>query len=74
MYTCAKICKHYLSCNDVKDVNFKDGHLVLPPFSPSGQPFTQDKRVLIYSEFLSMTSIFQNVRAFHLTMQDTQLS
>jgi TATA-binding protein-associated factor len=71
MDACAKICRHDLSCNDVEDVDFKDEHFVLPPSRPSGQPFTQNKRVLIYSEFLSIRPIFQNVHAFHLTMQDT---
>jgi TATA-binding protein-associated factor len=63
MDACAKICRHYLSRDDVADVDFKDGQLVLPAHNPSGQPFTQRRRVLIYSEFPSMAPILRNVSA-----------
>jgi hypothetical protein len=67
MDVCAKICRHYLSRDDVADVDFKDGQLVLPALDPSasGKPFTQNRRILIYSEFPSMAPILRNVSALH---------
>lgn len=63
MDACAKICQHYLSRDDVADVDFKDGQLVLPTTDNTSPAFTQNRRVLIYSEFPSMTPILRNVGA-----------
>jgi hypothetical protein len=67
MDVCAKICRHYLSRDDVEDVKFQDGKLVLPAADSdlSGQPFSQNRRILIYSEFPSMSSILRNVSVPH---------
>ena len=63
MDICARICRHYLSRDDVEDVGFEHGQLFLPTFDPLGRPFTQNRRVLIYSEFPSMAPILRNVSA-----------
>lgn len=61
MDVCARICRHYLSRDDIEDIDFKDGQLVFPASNSSNQPFTQNRRILIYSEFPSVAPILRNV-------------
>lgn len=63
MDTCAQICRHYLLCDNVPDVNFVDGKAVFESAEscdPLGEK--QARKILIYSEFPSMTAILRNVR------------
>ncbi|KAJ3563513.1 hypothetical protein NP233_g8897 [Leucocoprinus birnbaumii] len=62
MDTCARACVHYLTHDDVPDITFEDGELVLPKVEVQpGQKVTRARRIIIYSEFSSMASLFQNV-------------
>src|SRR5262245_54061079 len=63
MDACARICRHYLSRDDVLDVEFIDGRCVfsdLPP-TEAAKPFTTDRKILIYSESPDVTTLLQNV-------------
>jgi hypothetical protein len=51
---------HYLSADDVLDVEFVDGEALFPPTGASSSPVTQERKVLIYAEFPSMTPLLQN--------------
>jgi len=65
MDACAQICKHYLHHDDVGDVEFHDGQLVFPHkggFHPKTQGHKRKRKILIYSEFPSLTSLLKNVR------------
>ena len=63
MDTCAKICKYYLYRDDCAPVSFKDGKVVFPiikAYCPE-KGDTRNRKVLIYSEFLSKTTLLRNV-------------
>jgi hypothetical protein len=61
MDVCAKVCTHYLSADSVLDVEFVDGQAVFPPTGASSGLVTQERKILIYAEFPSMTPLLQNV-------------
>jgi TATA-binding protein-associated factor len=59
----AQIAQYYLSDDGVPDVEFKDGQPVfasIPRPSP-GQIVSQNRKILIFSEFPSMTGLLRNV-------------
>lgn len=63
MDVCAQICKYYLYRDDVPDVSFVDGK---PVFAPVGrfsekQGHTRNRKILIYSEFPSVTGLLRKV-------------
>jgi hypothetical protein len=62
---CVRICQHYLSRDDVPDVAFDDGEPIFPPLPPhdAQKPFTQLRKILVYSESPNMTTLIQNVSA-----------
>lgn len=63
MDVCARICKHYLTHDDIGDVSFEDGQPVFPDFDfQLGKTYTKARRIIIYSEFSSMAPLIQNVR------------
>ncbi|KAJ3764543.1 P-loop containing nucleoside triphosphate hydrolase protein, partial [Lentinula raphanica] len=68
MDTCAKICAHYLYRDDVEDVDFREGKLLtFPPnggYHPS-QGHSRKRKILIYSEFPSVTPILRNLLALY---------
>ncbi|KAJ3803777.1 P-loop containing nucleoside triphosphate hydrolase protein [Lentinula aff. lateritia] len=59
MDVCAQICQHYLLRDDVPDVEFINGKPVFPKLKPSKGMKT--RKILIYSEFPSMTSLLVKV-------------
>ncbi|KAJ3885134.1 P-loop containing nucleoside triphosphate hydrolase protein [Lentinula edodes] len=63
MDVCAQICQHYLLGDDVPDVEFIDGKPVFPKPNPSDGPKgpSKTRKILIYSEFPSMTSLLVKV-------------
>lgn len=63
MDVCAQICQHYLLRDDVPDVEFIDGKPVFPKLKPS-KGSSKIRKILIYSEFPSMTSLLVKVRSF----------
>jgi TATA-binding protein-associated factor len=71
MDVCAKICQHYLSRDDVPDVEFVDGYATFPaiPATQIQAPFTIERKILIYSESPSVTVLLMNVR-FLLSIDD----
>lgn len=74
MDTCAQICSHYLHHDDVSDVTFVDGRAVfedVEPFTPGLH--TRNRKILIFSEFPSMTAILRNVRCQHSRQQTIHL-
>lgn len=60
MDVCARICKHYLSGDDVSDVEFKDGKAVFPIVNTEGL-VKKERKILIYAEFPSMTLLLRQV-------------
>ncbi|KAF9447919.1 hypothetical protein P691DRAFT_670489 [Macrolepiota fuliginosa MF-IS2] len=60
MDSCARVCLHYLSRDDVEDVAFEDGKPIFPeaPTVPGEQRM---RRIIIFAEFPSMTPLLQNV-------------
>jgi len=60
MDVCAKICRHYLSRDDIPDVEFVDGHVLIPELLPVGT-VTTERKILIFSESPVMTTLLQNV-------------
>jgi len=64
MDVCVRICKHYLSCDDILNVEFVDGSPVFPELPPTEapKPFTANRKILIYSESPNVTTLLQNVR------------
>jgi hypothetical protein len=60
---CVRICRHYLSRDDVLDVEFADGVVIFPELPPSEarKKFTNNRKILIYSESPNVTILIQNV-------------
>jgi hypothetical protein len=69
MDACARICQHYLSRDDVRDIEFRDGALVCPDPPESDGTVLKERRILIYAEFPSMTSLLTNVSRDILQVQ-----
>jgi hypothetical protein len=63
MVVCAKICQHYLSRDNVPDVEFVNGHVLIPILPPAAvdEAITRQRKILIYSESPIMTTLLQNV-------------
>lgn len=67
MDICAQICVYYLYRDNVPDVTFSDGKPVFPKlaaFDPS-LGHTKTRKILIYSEFPSMTALLRKVRLYY---------
>lgn len=66
MDLCARLCRHYLSHDDVDDVSFMNGQAEFPQleFVP-GTTYHKNRRIIIYSEFSSMHPLLQNVLRLH---------
>jgi hypothetical protein len=64
MDVCAQLCQYYLSRDDAPDVEFENGKPVFPilPSLAEGIVPTRTTKILIYSEFPSMTGLLINVR------------
>lgn len=63
MDVCARICQHYLSGDNVPDIEFVDGKPVFPEVVPKiGEQ--QQRKILIYSESPSVTVLLKNVSPF----------
>ncbi|KAJ4463203.1 P-loop containing nucleoside triphosphate hydrolase protein [Lentinula lateritia] len=60
MDVCAQICHYYLLRDDVPDVEFLDGKPVFPKLKPL-KGSSKTRKILIYSEFPSMTSLLVKV-------------
>jgi TATA-binding protein-associated factor len=73
MDVCAKICQHYLSHDDIPDMEFVDGYVMFPaiPAMQIQAPFTIECKILIYSELPSVTVLLMNIR-FLLSIDDAQ--
>lgn len=69
MDVCAKLCQYYLQRDDVPDVEFKDGRPIFPKIRlpQPGQVITQNRKLLIFAEFPSMTGLLRNVRTPFIT-------
>ncbi|KAF8871323.1 P-loop containing nucleoside triphosphate hydrolase protein [Infundibulicybe gibba] len=61
MDACARICRHYLSRDDVPDVEFEDGSVIFPTVDTTEAQFSRERKILIFAEFPSMTGILCNV-------------
>lgn len=68
MDVCAQVSFYYLFRDDVPDVTFLDGKPVFPKLSAFNASLghTKTRKILIYSEFPSMTALLQKVRVFYL--------
>ncbi|KIK51761.1 hypothetical protein GYMLUDRAFT_251819 [Collybiopsis luxurians FD-317 M1] len=67
MDTCAQICAYYLYHDDVPDVEFANGKPVfgrVDRFS-ADRGHTRKRKILIYSEFPSMTSLLRKVLSLY---------
>lgn len=66
MTVCAQLCQYYLYRDDVPDVEFHDGKPVLLKvaggFHPNSKGHQRTRKILIYSEFPSLTPLLKNVR------------
>ncbi|KAF5343807.1 hypothetical protein D9758_016218 [Tetrapyrgos nigripes] len=62
MTTTARICKHYLQDGHVDSVKF-DNEAGVPRFPPvePAEPGEKPPKILIYTEFLSLTPLLQKV-------------
>jgi TATA-binding protein-associated factor len=60
----ARIASYYLSSDNVPDVEFKNGEPVFAAMAQPqpGQIVPKNRKILIYSEFPSMTGLLRNVR------------
>ncbi|KAF9444080.1 hypothetical protein P691DRAFT_678274 [Macrolepiota fuliginosa MF-IS2] len=66
MDVCGRISFHYLTRDDVPDVEFHDGKLVLPEVPPLPEKdIRKTRRIIIYAEFASMAPLLQNVLQLH---------
>lgn len=61
MDICARVCQHYLSGDNVQDIEFVDGKLVLPKVDHPPVEQKQERKILIYSESPSVTVLLKNV-------------
>ncbi|KAF8500014.1 P-loop containing nucleoside triphosphate hydrolase protein [Hysterangium stoloniferum] len=59
MDVCAKICKHYLSDDNIPDVEFNKGIPIFPRLEVPSQ--IMNRRILIYSESPIITRLLHNV-------------
>ncbi|KAG6819600.1 hypothetical protein H0H93_010369 [Arthromyces matolae] len=59
----AHITRHYLSHDNVEDVAFENGALVIKPcVLADGEAISQRRRIIIFSNFSSQIRLIQNVR------------
>ncbi|KAF9441652.1 hypothetical protein P691DRAFT_683240 [Macrolepiota fuliginosa MF-IS2] len=65
MDVCARVCKHYLTHDDMEDVTFVDGVPVFPESAATGKEIRRNRRVIIYAEFSSMAPLLQNVLSLY---------
>lgn len=61
--TAARLCRYLLTRDDLPPPEFKDGTIHIPkiPAVRANQPVTQDCKIVVFAEFPSMVSLFQNV-------------
>lgn len=58
----AKICSHYLARDDVDQISFVDGELVVPAISAdSAKVYTRTRRVCAYLEFVRYKPLVEQV-------------
>ncbi|KAF5331786.1 hypothetical protein D9758_018091 [Tetrapyrgos nigripes] len=59
MTVCAMLCRHYLKQDDVGDPQFKNGQpeFPIPPKLKPGETPKRTRKILIYSEFPSLTKL-----------------
>lgn len=58
----AQICSHYLARDDVDQVSFVDGELVVPPIpADSAKVYTRTRRVCAYIEFVRYKPLIEQV-------------
>lgn len=69
MDVCARICRYYLYHDDLPDIEFEDGELVLGEV-PRDLQLTRNRRILIYAEFPSMTPLLKRVRDAFLSFKE----
>lgn len=69
MDTCAKICQHILTRDDVPTVTFKDGKAIFPKINPHPLPGggKMETKILIYQEFTSLRPLLRNVTLHYLS-------
>lgn len=69
MDTCAKICRHMLTRDDVPPIIFENGQAIFPQISdsPPGGRKTETK-ILIYQEFTSLRALLRNVTLHYLSI------
>lgn len=68
MDTCAKICRHMLTRDDVPDVIFEEGQAIFPPIPPNPPDGgKKETKILIYQEFTSLRPLLRNVTLHYLS-------
>ncbi|RDB15031.1 Protein CHROMATIN REMODELING 5 [Hypsizygus marmoreus] len=61
--TCARMCRHLLTCDDAPEIIVEGGTVVYPPIPPraSGASIPQETKILVYQEFPSLGPLLRNV-------------
>jgi hypothetical protein len=73
MDTCAKICRHMLTRDDVPAVIFKEGQAIFPQIpTPIPGRVKKETKILIYQEFTSLGPLLRNVTFHYLSFQFDQ--
>ncbi|KAF5344632.1 hypothetical protein D9756_011234 [Leucocoprinus leucothites] len=66
MDVCARLCRHYLTNDDVEDVHFEEGEPIFPDIpSIPRHKISRKRRIIIYAEFPSMAPLLQNILRLH---------
>ncbi|KXN81812.1 Chromatin-remodeling complex ATPase chain isw-1 [Leucoagaricus sp. SymC.cos] len=66
MDVCARVCAHYLSRDDVLDVEFVNGEPIFPATPTSEDTeILKTRRIIIYTEFPSMAPLLTKAGLFH---------
>ena len=61
MDTCARICRHMLTRDDVPPIIFEEGQAKFPQIPPSPHPPKMESKILIYQEFTSLRPLLSKV-------------
>lgn len=69
MDTCARICEHMLTRDDVPPIIFKEGQAIFPLIPDSPHPPKMESKILIYQEFTSLRPLLLKVILHNLSFQ-----
>lgn len=73
--TAARLCRYLLTRDDLPTPKFKDGTVAFPEIPPvrEGETISQNCKIVVFSEFPSMISLFKNVSIIRLLRKEDKL-